>query len=46
MIFLLVRDKGSYIGVSLWHFHMHTYNNPNWFILSNFLHSTLVPFLC
>jgi hypothetical protein len=30
-------------GVSLWHFHVYMYYNPNWFI-SVFLLSTLVPF--
>jgi hypothetical protein len=32
-------------GVSLWHFHENMYYNPNWFIPSLFLLSTLVPFL-
>jgi hypothetical protein len=32
-------------GVSLWHFHVYMYYNPNWFISSIFLLSTLVPFL-
>jgi hypothetical protein len=29
----------------LWHFHVYMYYNPNWFIPSIFLISTLVPFL-
>jgi hypothetical protein len=32
-------------GVSLWYFLVCMYHNPNWFSSSNFLHSTLVPFL-
>jgi hypothetical protein len=32
-------------GGSLWHFHVYMYYNPNWFISSSFLFSTLVPFL-
>jgi hypothetical protein len=32
-------------GVSLWHFHICMYYNPNWFISTIFLLSTLVPFL-
>jgi hypothetical protein len=28
----------------LWYFHVNVYYNPNWFISSIFLHSTLVPF--
>jgi hypothetical protein len=32
-------------GVSLWHFHVYIYYNPNWFISTIFLLSTLVPFL-
>jgi hypothetical protein len=31
--------------VFLWYFHVYMYYNPNWFIFSIFLHSTLVPFL-
>jgi hypothetical protein len=31
--------------VSLWLFHVHMYYNLNWFILSIFLLSNLVPFL-
>jgi hypothetical protein len=29
----------------LWYFHVCIYYNPNWFISSNFLHSTFIPFL-
>jgi hypothetical protein len=29
----------------LWHFHVYMYYNPNWFIFSIFLHSTLLPSL-
>jgi hypothetical protein len=32
-------------GVSLWHFHVYMYYNPNCSICSIFLPSTLVPFL-
>jgi hypothetical protein len=32
-------------GVSLWHLHVYMYNNPNVFMPSIFLLSTLVPFL-
>jgi hypothetical protein len=32
-------------GVSLWHFHVYVYYNPNWFIFSILLLSTWVPFL-
>jgi hypothetical protein len=32
-------------GVALWYFHVYMYYNPSCFISSNFLHSTLVPFL-
>jgi hypothetical protein len=32
-------------GVLLWHIHVCMYYNLNWFILSIFLLSTLVPFL-
>jgi hypothetical protein len=31
-------------GVSLWHFHVRMYYNPNWFISSILLLFTLVPF--
>jgi hypothetical protein len=31
--------------VSLWHFHVHMHQNPNCFIPSVFLLSTLFPFL-
>jgi hypothetical protein len=31
--------------VSMWHFHVYMYYNPNWFISSIFLLSTLVSFL-
>jgi hypothetical protein len=31
-------------GASLWHFHVYMYYNPNWFISSVFLLSTLVLF--
>jgi hypothetical protein len=31
-------------GVSLWHFHLYMYCNPNWFISSIFPLSTLVLF--
>jgi hypothetical protein len=45
-IFCLV--KGSYTGsvyvYMLWYFHVYLFYNPNWFISSNFFHSTLVPF--
>jgi hypothetical protein len=37
--------KLSIQRVSSWHFHVYTYYNPNWFIPSIFLLSTLVPFL-
>jgi hypothetical protein len=30
--------------ISMWHFHVYIYYNPNWFI-SVFLFSNLVPFL-
>jgi hypothetical protein len=33
-------------GVSLWHVHVCMHYNPNWFISSVFLLSTLVHFLC
>jgi hypothetical protein len=26
----------------LWYFHVYMYYSPNWFISSNFLHSTLI----
>jgi hypothetical protein len=32
-------------GVSLWYVHIYIYYNPNWYISSTFLLSTLVPFL-
>jgi hypothetical protein len=32
-------------GVFLWHLHVYMYYNPNWFVSSIFLLSTLVPFL-
>jgi hypothetical protein len=31
--------------VSLFYFHVYMYCNPNWFLSSNFLRSTLVPLL-
>jgi hypothetical protein len=37
--------KISIQGTSLWHFHAYMYENPDWFITSIFLLSTLVPFL-
>jgi hypothetical protein len=43
--FSLSEIKAATQGVSLWYFHVDMYYNPNWFISSNFLHSTLVPFL-
>jgi hypothetical protein len=32
-------------GVSVWHFHVYRYYNPNWFISSILLFSALLPFL-
>jgi hypothetical protein len=32
------------LGVSMCYFHAFIYYNPNWFISSNSLHSSLVPF--
>jgi hypothetical protein len=43
--FSLFEIKVAIQGVSLWYFHIYVYYNPNWFISSNFLHATLVPFL-
>jgi hypothetical protein len=43
--FSLFEVKVATWGISLWYFYMYMYYNPNWFISSNFLHSTLVPFL-
>jgi hypothetical protein len=43
--FKLVWDKHSYTEVFLWYFPLFMYYNSNWFMSSNFLHSTLVPFL-
>jgi hypothetical protein len=37
--------KISIQGVSLWHFHVCKFYNPDWFISSVFLLSTLVPLL-
>jgi hypothetical protein len=37
--------KIAILRVSLWHFHVYVYYNPNCFIFSIFLFSTLVPFL-
>jgi hypothetical protein len=45
MTFLLVWDKGSYTGSFLVIFPWYMYYNPNSLISSNFIHSTLVPFL-
>jgi hypothetical protein len=42
---ILVWDKGSYQGLSLWYFHVCMYHNLTWVISSNFLHFTLLPFL-
>jgi hypothetical protein len=33
-------------GVSMRYYHVHMCYTPNWFISSNYLYSTLVPFLC
>jgi hypothetical protein len=45
MTFLLVWDKDSYPGSFLVEFHVYMCYTSNCFISSNFLHSTLVPFL-
>jgi hypothetical protein len=45
MLFLLLWDKGSCIGVSSWYFHVYMYYNPKIFMSSIFLYSTLVHFL-
>jgi hypothetical protein len=37
--------KTTIRGVSLWHFHVCMYCNPNWLTSFIFLLSTLVPFL-
>jgi hypothetical protein len=42
MTFLLVWDKDSYMGVSLWYFHAYMCYTHNWFISSSYLHSTLI----
>jgi hypothetical protein len=44
MTFLLVWDKDTQ-GVSLWYFHACMCYTHNWFISSNYIHSSLVPFL-
>jgi hypothetical protein len=47
MVFLLVGDKDNYTGMcsySLWCLHAYVYYNPNCFISSSALHSSLVPF--
>jgi hypothetical protein len=43
--FSLFEIKVATQGDSLWYFHVYMYYNPNWFVSSNFLHSTLFPFL-
>jgi hypothetical protein len=42
---LLFEIKVATQGDALWYFHGYRHYNSNWFISSNFLHSTLVPFL-
>jgi hypothetical protein len=43
--FCLFEIKVATQEVSLWHFHVYMDHNPNWFISSIFLHSTVIPFL-
>jgi hypothetical protein len=43
--FSLFEIKVATQGVALWYFYVYMHFKPNWFISSNFLHSTLVPFL-
>jgi hypothetical protein len=44
--FCLFEIKVATQGVSLWYFHVNMFYNHNWFIFFNYLHFTLVPFLC
>jgi hypothetical protein len=51
LFFFCTKNKKTFLfkiatqGVSLWQFHVYMYYNLNWFFLSIFLLSTLVPFL-
>jgi hypothetical protein len=45
MTFLLFEKKVASQWISLWYFYVCMYYSDNWFISSDFLHSTLVLFL-